>query len=153
MCESSLKKKKEAADSVSCKKLLSYWATHGLKHLHIVIHWANKFYEGILLGALHYTVNGSIYHQCDLMLWLWGVCSRKKTAHDGERIRWTISGNSPESHQADLNRCIHPWEPLKKARQKKMSERHKSGRESESGLMHSGLLVSLICDHKKELGS
>lgn len=41
-----------------------------------------------------------------------------KVKQDEEFIRSAISDNSPESHQADLNRCTHPWEPLKRPSRK-----------------------------------
>lgn len=39
-------------------------------------------------------------------------------------IRRSISDDSPESHQADLNRCTHPWELLKRPG-RKTNEGHK----------------------------
>lgn len=37
----------------------------------------------------------------------------------GLHMCWTISDDSPESNQADLNRCTHPWELLKRPRRER----------------------------------
>ena len=55
-------------------------------------------------------------------------------------IRWPICNNSPESHQADLNRCTHPWEPLKRPG-RKTSQGHKSRECPEQ----SGLMSCVLC--------
>lgn len=43
----------------------------------------------------------------------------------------TISDDSPESDQADLNRCTHPWELLKRPGRKR--ERESGGKKRVSG--------------------
>lgn len=47
-----------------------------------------------------------------------------------ERLSGWLSLDSPESNQADLNRCTHPWELLKRPGRKKTNEGHKSSESS-----------------------
>lgn len=58
-----------------------------------------------------------------------------------ERLSGWLSLDSPESNQADLNRCTHPWELLKRPGRKKWMR----GTKAVNPLCYSGLTTSLLC--------
>lgn len=66
-----------------------------------------------------------------------------------ELIRWALSDHSPESHQADLNGCTHPWKPLKR-QGRKMTEAHKGS--GGTPIQERSQPFSLLCRVEAERG-